>query len=379
MQSLAERAVGRENNFDFIRWLAASLVLVSHESALLPNGGTEPLTWLGGGFSTLGTVAVDVFFVTSGFLVTRSLLERRSLRHFVAARLLRVLPGLAVMLVLTAYVLGPLFTSLPVGSYLTEDAVLDYVARNLNLAVDNAQWTLPGVFADHRRSSAVNGSLWSLWPEVRMYGVLLGLGVAALLAPRRASVVVGVGMAATVLAGWFLHEDLVGSGLEPLTLARLGPYFAAGALLYLLRRWIPVAALLAGALLAWGGVATTRGAPAFVPLFTLAVAFSTIWLAHVRLGMLARWGRYGDFSYGIYIYAFPIQQALVALQPDASLASHLTAAYAATLVCAIASWKLVESPALHLKGRFASRPAAWTAPRVVLEPATRAGNLGTRP
>jgi len=122
-------------------------VIVSHESALLPNGGTEPLTWLGGGFATLGTVAVDVFFVTSGFLVTRSLLERRSLRHFVAARLLRVLPGLAVMLVLTAYVLGPLFTSLPVTSYLTDPAVPDYVARNLNLAVDDPQWTLLGVFA----------------------------------------------------------------------------------------------------------------------------------------------------------------------------------------------------------------------------------------
>ena len=374
MQYLGDRAIGRDNNFDSIRWLAASLVIVSHESALLPNGGTEPLARVGGGFSTLGTVAVDVFFVTSGFLVTRSLLERRSLRHFVAARLLRVLPGLAVVLVLSAYVLGPIVTTLPLAAYLTDAAVPAYVARNLNLLVMDPQWGLPGVFADNRHPHAVNGSLWSLWPEVRAYGILLGLGIVALVAPRRAAVIVGVGMAITVVAGWVLHEDPAGGGLEPLTLARLAPYFATGSLLYLLRRRIPHAALLVAAVVAWAAVASTRGHPAFVPMFTLALAFAVVWLAHVPLGPLARWGRHGDVSYGLYIYAFPIQQALAARWPEWSLAAHLTASYVLTLACAFASWRLVEEPALRAKNLFAARPLRpGEEPLAVASPAAAAG------
>lgn len=351
---LLERCTGRENNFDFLRWLAASAVIVSHESALLPRGGLDPLTWVAGGFATLGTIAVDVFFVISGFLVARSLLERGLLVQFAAARLLRVLPGLAVMLLLTAFVLGPLVTTLPLGSYLRDPRVLTYVGRNANLVIDDPQWGLPGVFLHNKHPEAVNGSLWSLWPEIRMYGILLSLGIAARVLPWRAEAVVGVGMFAVAVAGWATHEDLAGRALEPLTLARLGPYFAVGSLLYVLRRRVPLSPTLVAIM--WCLALPAHGTLAFVPLFTVALGLTVITLAYLRAGALARWGRYGDPSYGLYIYSFPIQQALAGWWPGASLAAHFTAAYAVTLACAFASWRLVEEPALRWKSLFPARP-----------------------
>ncbi|HVR92707.1 MAG TPA: hypothetical protein VHI75_02590, partial [Casimicrobiaceae bacterium] len=95
-----------------------------------------------------------------------------------------------------------------------------------------------------------------------------------------------------------------------------------------------------------------RGTALFVPTFAVAVALSTMWLAYARLGPLKRWGRYGDFSYGLYIYAFPVQQTLVALFPAWGRPEHFAAAYAATLLCAVVSWRFVEAPALSLKKRF---------------------------
>lgn len=353
---LLERCTGRQNNFDFIRWFAASAVIVSHESALLPRGGLEPLTHIAGGFATLGTIAVDVFFVTSGFLVARSLLERGLLVQFAAARLRRVLPALAVMLLLSAFVLGPLVTTLPLGSYLRDPRILTYVGRNANLLVNDPQWGLPGVFLDNKHPVAVNGSLWSLWPEIRMYGILLALGFAVRVLPWRAEAVVGIGMLVVAVAGWATHEDLAGRTLEPLTLARLGPYFAVGALLYVLRRRVPLSLALVA--VAWCLALPARGTVAFVPLFTVAVGLTVITLAHLRAGRIARWGCYGDPSYGLYIYAFPIQQALAGRWPGASLAAHFTAAYALTLACAFASWRLVEEPALRGKTRSRLMPMA---------------------
>jgi hypothetical protein len=108
------------------------------------------------------------------------------------------------------------------------------------LALTDFQWGLPGVFTRNPVRDAVNGSLWTLQPEVQMYGPLLLLGVIAAaggtwLSHRRA-ILVGIGMVAAITWGWARHGDLAGLGLEPSSLARLAPYFGLGALLYLLWR-----------------------------------------------------------------------------------------------------------------------------------------------
>src|SRR5262245_17166512 len=116
----------RTNNFDFIRWLAATMVVFSHDHAVLGRND-EPLARLSGGFATFGTIGLDVFFVTSGYLVMQSFMRRDDLRYFVAARVLRIFPGLFVSLLVSAFVIGPLATTLPLGQYLRDGATWSYV------------------------------------------------------------------------------------------------------------------------------------------------------------------------------------------------------------------------------------------------------------
>jgi len=349
---LAVRLAGYDNNFDFIRWCAATMVVFSHEYAIVEGSGSEPLAQLSNGFATFGTLGVDIFFVVSGLLVTRSLLERRAIGFFVVSRALRILPALAVVLALSAWVLGPALTDLSLREYFYKHDAWSYVARNLALV--NFQWGLPGVFTRNPVPDAINGSLWTLKPEVQMYGLLLLLGVIAETGgawlSHRLPILVGVGMVAAITWGWARHGDLAGLGLEPGSLARLAPYFGLGALLYLLQRIVPNTVLLPAVV--WIIVIASRGTALFAPAFAVAVALSTVWLACVRFASLKRWGRYGDFSYGIYIYAFPVQQTLVALFPAWGRPEHFAAAYVTILLCAVLSWRFVEAPALTLKKRF---------------------------
>jgi peptidoglycan/LPS O-acetylase OafA/YrhL len=328
------------------------MVVFSHEYAIVPGVGSEPLALFSGGFLTFGTLGVDIFFVVSGLLVTRSLLERRAIGFFVLSRALRILPGLAVVLALSAWIVGPALTELPLREYFASRDAWSYVARNLALA--DYQWGLPGVFTSNPVRDAVNGSLWTLQPEVQMYGLLLLLGVIAAAGgtwlSHRRPILVGIGMVAAIAWGWANHGDLAGHTLEPSSLDRLAPYFGIGALLYLVRRVVPNTVLLPVA--AWIIAIALRGTVLFVPAFAVTLALSIVWLAYARLGSLKRWGRYGDFSYGLYIYAFPVQQTLVALFPTWGLSPHLVAAYPATLLCAVLSWRFVEAPALSLKKRF---------------------------
>ena len=169
--TLSNYTQGRDNNFNLIRIMAALAVLVTHSFALaIGTGAAEPFRDSLG--MTMGTIAVDIFFVTSGFLVTGSLLTRHSALEFLWARTLRVFPALLVMLLLTVFGLGPLVTSWPLSAYLTDAGTYGYLLKCATL-VSGVQYNLPGVFADNPFKSAVNGSLWSLPYEIRMYAIVV--------------------------------------------------------------------------------------------------------------------------------------------------------------------------------------------------------------
>lgn len=164
---------GKDNNFNLIRIVAALAVLVTHSFALaIGTGDAEPFRNTLG--MTMGAIAVDVFFITSGFLVTGSLFTRQSAIEFIWARSLRIFPALLVMLVLTVFVLGVYFTSLPVDSYLRNSMTHRYFLSCATL-VAGITYNLPGVFEGNPYKSAVNGSLWTMPYEIKMYLILLGL------------------------------------------------------------------------------------------------------------------------------------------------------------------------------------------------------------
>ncbi len=338
--TLQEYLEGPTNNLDFLRFAAATGVIFSHAFPLGegPKGRSEPLTDFTHGQVTLGIVCVALFLVISGVLITRSWERSRDAQKFIRARVLRIFPGLAVSLVLTSFVLGAAFTTHPLHAYFTSPSTYTFILRNLTLV--EPQWMLPGVFESNVYVGAVNGSLWTLKYEVGFYLLVLGLGLTKLLRKELA------------LAGWCLTAGLsllhIGRlGLWP----ELGLYFGGGLAFYLWRdrvRMSPWIALACVGML----VATAMTGTGLRLALGSCGAYLVLYLAFLP-SRLAHFGRHGDFSYGIYIYAFPVQQAVTALVGGPMVWWWNAAlAFPLILVLGVLSWHFVERVALGAGRRF---------------------------
>lgn len=345
MVFLGSLARGRDNNFNLIRMVAASAVLVSHAWPLVYGPGTiEPLEAETG--HSLGTYAVYVFFALSGFFIVASFARSASVGEFLAARALRLFPGLAVSLVLVAFVIGPLVTSLPLSDYLINRATLTFLPRNLTLW--SAQFTLPGVF-ETNPYTAVEGSIWTLVQEVMCYALVFLAGVAGLF-QRRALMTAALVAYGLLWLGQAMHPLHLHPKL--LQLHELSLPFVLGMTFWLWRDRIPLAwpGIVVLALLAWVG----RGTVLAFPLLMLALTYSTFWLGLVPHGIVRAYNRLGDYSYGMYVYAFPIQGLVVWLFGPMTPLAHIALAFPLTLVPAVLSWRLIEAPALALRRKGAA-------------------------
>jgi len=346
----------RQNNFDALRLVAAAAVVFSH-SFLIAEGtqDREPLILLTGNQSILGLVGVFVFFAISGFLVTQSFEQTGDAWRFLAKRALRIFPGLFVATLLSAFVLAPLVTTLSTGAYLTNPAPWEYVLGNTLL--DQTVHELPGVmFVNNPVGLEINGSLWTLRCEFVMYLMVLVLGVLRLLTVRVGLFLLAFGMVclhSNMLDefekwGWFF-QVLSGWGW-------LVSFFAAGMVLYKLRD----TRLLDGriALLALAGLALSIPLRQFILLFPVFGCYLALWLALTpRLPVIPA-ARFGDLSYGIYIYGWPAEQgAIWLLGGHAAWWQVFLIALPAAAALAFLSWHLVERPALRLKPAT-RRPAA---------------------
>ena len=144
-------------HYDFLRVLAAFLVFAGHQQAV--TGKPEPAFL---GIVTWGELAVSIFFSLSGYLVAESWRRDPSLGRYFLRRGLRLLPGLAGVTVLSAFLLGPLLSPVPLGDYLTAPNTW----ADLQNVVFHIRFELPGVFATNPLAGIVNGSLWTLPMEV---------------------------------------------------------------------------------------------------------------------------------------------------------------------------------------------------------------------
>ncbi len=355
--TLARAARGRDNNFNLIRFCAAALVLVSH-SWPLSNTPGEPLERFAG-FS-FGHLAVDVFFAVSGFLVTGSLLGKRRLGPFLRARALRIFPALVASSLVTAFVIGVLQTSLDPLAYFRRVETWRYALQNATCWPWPVRYELPGAFAQVPVARVVNGSLWSLPFELSMYVGLAVIGLLAYTGPRllkeRAVQAIVFGIAACSLAGYTANEAFeFASGFTTVQTLRLTALFATGATFYLLREHIPLHPFLA-LTAATGFLAALAFGHGWMVLYVLGLQYLVLWLAYVPAGRVRRYNALGDYSYGFYLWAFPIQQCVMAWRPGSSRLALTVLAALPTLALAVASWHLLESPMLALKDRLA-RPA----------------------
>jgi peptidoglycan/LPS O-acetylase OafA/YrhL len=333
-------SVSHANCFDALRLIAASAVLLSHSFAL--SGHHEPSI----GSDNVGTLAVLAFFAISGFLIPQSWRREPRLGRYLLKRALRIMPALIVVLLATVLVLGPLVTTWPLRSYLGSTESWLYFPRN---ATFRALGELPGVFAGNPYPRAVNGSLWTLTPEIHTYLLVAALGFVGVLRGRLTSTAAFVAVVLVSVLAPNLNAMALGDA--PAIQA-----FAFGALLYLWHDRLPAQAWTVAALLAiWISLANT-GAGRI--LAALAVAQATIFIGSRAPTFLRGLTRRGDLSYGLYVWAFPIQQTTAFVWKGVSALELTAVAFPVTALLASMSWTLIEKPALRLKSR-----SLWSKPR----------------
>ena len=357
---LADYAVGRDNNFTLLRFSAAMTVLFAHSVAVLGLPPEREFFFNRLGFS-LGEMGLDMLFVTSGFLVTASLVGRQDLIAYLWARILRVYPGMWVMLVLTVFVLAPALTTLPRGDYYASPLTWEYFRRCATL-IGGIRYSLPGVFETVPLKGEFNGSLWTMPVEVRMYLYLAAIWIALAPAPalRLKAMRFVLPISALALLATVLGPKLAGTPVNGANIRNF--MFLYGSSLYLWRDRVPVGPRLLALILAALFIAAFDKT-VFLLVYLASLAPLVLHLVYVPRGRIRAFNDWGDYSYGVYIYAFPVQQTLALLFPAMSLAAMMASSATVSVAIAILSWKLIEERALGLKGDFA-------------EATSRAFNLG---
>lgn len=340
--------VGHRNNLTALRWFAACLVLYGHAHAFL---GLPEVLFMQ--IVPMGLLGVYIFFAISGYLVAQSWSRDPHVLRFMAKRALRIFPGLVVCTLLSVLVLGPLLTSLDANAYWQNEHTLGYLS-NIALYIS---YHLPGVFANNAWPHAVNGSLWSLPVEFFMYLLLALIGlvgalVQAALNMQRATewLVGGMSLLFIALAAlWALptQEAMVVYRTDLRHIPMCGVYFMVGASLYCFQweKHFTLSNVLL-ALVAW--LSLSHRTQWFAMASWLVLPFVVMAFGLARHPWLGRMHT-RDYSYGIYIYAFPVQQTVASFWPQMPLPAYLLSTFVITVALAATSWHFVEKPALKYK------------------------------
>jgi peptidoglycan/LPS O-acetylase OafA/YrhL len=320
---------GKKNNYDFIRFIAATLVMFSH-SYPLSGKETELFVRLSQGQETFGGLGVAIFFIISGYLVSQSYENSVNIGIFLRKRMLRIFPGLFVVIMLSSFVLGPMVTTLPIGEYFQDKLTYRYLTT---ASLWTIYYQLPGVFQSNIYSGAVNGSLWSLPFEFSFYLIVMGLGFTRILENRFLST--ALFLLLCVLA------PIAGLGFK------LFVYFSTGMMFYIYRNYIPLDGtyMTICTIIIISSIYMGKGYKQVFPFCGAYMIFWTVYNPNIKLHGFAR---YGDFSYGMYIYAFPIQQLVTYLWGGTMIPwQHFIISFGIVFICAAFSWHIVEKPVMR--------------------------------
>jgi peptidoglycan/LPS O-acetylase OafA/YrhL len=324
----------RLRNFDAIRIAAAVSVILTHALAIADPGHKAAAHALLG---SAGVYGVFVFLIVSGYLVTDSFYKASSVQHYLWKRFLRIYPGLASSAILTTFVIAPFYLTVPANV----GAQVDYV---LSLLSGQLPWFISGVsfYPDSNMGQVINGSVWTIRQEAACYIILAVLclcGIRGYIPLLAATIAVSIPLA---IYGWQPTSDFW------LGLKVCLPSFMGGVTMYFVtKRFAPsykIAAVCAGALVL--AVAAGFGVLAFPFLG----AYLVIWLGLNQSIDLGKATRYGDLSYGTYLYGWPVEQVVRSvIGPDVTWWQIFFISTPIALGCGWLSWHLVEKHAMRLK------------------------------
>ncbi len=333
---------GVSTGFDYLRIILSVSVIAWHTVRVCYGPAAELPFWQGP-FRPIIFLLIPSFFALSGFLVAGSLQRVGNLPVFLTLRVLRIFPALCCEVLMSALIIGPLLTDLPLWTYFSSPMLHAYF---LNI-VGNMHFFLPGVFTDNP-SSQVNLQLWTIPSELLCYLILATLSLLTITRQPRL-----FGLMAVAYNLYAFGHDWVDVGMVSRT-SPSGPVivscFLWGVFLFIERDkirydvWLCVIAALA----AWCSITWT---PATSYLAPLPIAYVTMFIGLQNPGKI-RLIAAGDFSYGVYLYGFPIQQTVARLLPDHRVwYIHFPASLTNAAMFAWLSWTMIESPILVRKGR----------------------------
>ncbi|KXI26825.1 acyltransferase family protein [Paraglaciecola hydrolytica] len=341
---LADYLSGRNNNFNLVRFIASIMVLVSHSFVIVTGSKySEPLrvslnmTW--------GSIAVDVFFISSGFLIYNSFQRKKSLLSFTWARIVRIYPALFFCVIFTVFAIGIVSSELPPDNYLLSNQVYVYLIKNI-LLITGIEYQLPGVFLNTPLNNMVNGSLWTLPYELLMYLLLALFLISLKLINSNSNIplflLITVIILATVNICIHLTPNLSSS------LIKLTFFFFCGATYCAYANKVKLSFryfILSLVVI----IITAFNKDIFVFGYFIFLPYVIFYLAYIPSGFILNFNKLGDYSYGLYLYAFPIQQIIVFQIPNITISQMIVYSFICTLVLAILSWQLIEKRALKMK------------------------------
>lgn len=339
----------RNNNFTFIRLAAASLVIVFH-SFKVRGIKLDPISQLIG-FERLGSIAVATFFVVSGYLIASSLQRSPSMFIYLKKRILRIYPAYITVLIVTVFILGPCVSSLGFYKYFLNINLFDLFKH---VYLYNWDIRLPGVFGNLPQKYFINNALWTLPVEFTAYLIIMIIFPLKKIKPEILIIVI------VLLGIGYFIMDLMDSkpvhllNMNVMWVSKFFIFFFMGALLKVGRNFIKFSKgnfIIVGTVF-FASCFIERGSFLVLhqAIYFLTWPYIVICFAYLPIPYIGKLDRFGDISYGTYLYAYPVQQIIVGVE-GANIGSLRMILYslAISLSLGALSWVMIEKPALRLK------------------------------
>lgn len=348
MQYLSERIEGRDNYLTFMRLCLASAVLLEHSWQVV-NGVTIP-SFLKWGDHSLAHYAVNGFFVLSGVLIAQSLDRQSHLIRYFESRLLRIMPALIVLALSASLIIGPFFTSLPLKEYVLHPDFWLYPLNVITFA--DTGGAPPEVFQTTHDKGVFGSTLWTLRYEMMAY---IGAALAASLGVlhRKSWSISLLCLSFVLWTSTVIAPDVFTDLAMMDAIPRFAATFLLGVVFYAWRQHIAMRLEIALICMLAAMIAT----PTVLhdTLSTIAIGYGLIYLGYFKSKKMAYLKTMPDYSYGIYIWSWPIMQMWVASGYEGRWLGMLGIAACSTVLLAALSWHIIEKPSLALKGNLFSR------------------------